>query len=139
MPTPKKPRNMCLNCGKKCNKPNKKYCNTSCHQEHRYKRRASKIKQTGVATAGWKAKEGIKIYIINEKGHQCEICKKKHWCNSPIPLVLDHIDGNSSNWEVDNLRLVCSNCDAQLPTYKSKNKGNGRYYRRQRYAAGKSY
>jgi len=38
-----------------------------------------------------------------------------------------------------NLRLVCGNCDMLLPTYKSKNKGNGRHNRRKRYAEGKSY
>ena len=40
---------------------------------------------------------------------------------------------------LDNLRLVCPNCDSQLPTFKGRNTGNGRYYRRQRYKAGKSY
>ena len=41
--------------------------------------------------------------------------------------------GNSSNNMRDNLRLVCPNCDSQLDTYKSKNKGNGRINRRKRY------
>jgi hypothetical protein len=53
--------------------------------------------------------------------------------------ILDHIDGNSSNNDITNLRLVCSNCDSQLPTYKSKNKGNGRHYRRERYKNNQSY
>ena len=39
---------------------------------------------------------------------------------------MDHIDGNSENNRLDNLRLICSNCDMQLPTYKAKNKGKGR-------------
>ncbi len=39
----------------------------------------------------------------------------------------------------ENLSLICSNCDANLPTYKSKNKGNGRHYRRIKYKEGKSY
>jgi 5-methylcytosine-specific restriction endonuclease McrA len=54
-------------------------------------------------------------------------------------LILDHVDGNADNWELANLRLVCPNCDAQLPTFKSRNRGNGRAYRRARYAAGRSY
>ena len=33
---------------------------------------------------------------------------------------------------------VCGNCNMQLPTFASKNRGNGRFYRRQRYAEGKS-
>jgi len=53
--------------------------------------------------------------------------------------VMDHIDGNADNNSLDNFRLVCGNCDMQLPTYKNKNKGNGRAWRRKRYAEGKSY
>ena len=48
----------------------------------------------------------------------------------PVPLVCDHISGNSSDNEIENFRLVCCNCDAQLPTFKSKNRGNGRSYDR---------
>lgn len=60
-------------------------------------------------------------------------------CNGlPLRLVLDHIDGNSTDNCRDNLRLVCPNCDSQLPTYKARNKGSGRAWRRQRYAESKS-
>lgn len=46
-----------------------------------------------------------------------------------VPLVVDHIDGNAENCSVTNFRLVCGNCDMQLPTYKNKNKF-GRAWRR---------
>lgn len=49
-----------------------------------------------------------------------------------IPIVLDHINGDSTNWTLYNLRLICPNCDAQTNTYKGKNIGNGRHWRRQR-------
>ena len=32
------------------------------------------------------------------------------------------------NNKLENLRLLCPNCHAQTPTYKAKNKGNGRNY-----------
>lgn len=53
--------------------------------------------------------------------------------------MLDHIEGDSTNNRRENLRLVCPNCDSQLPTFKARNRGNGRAWRRQRYADGKSY
>lgn len=81
----------------------------------------------------------VKLFLKSILGETCGVCSGKDWCGRPIPLVMDHIDGDSSNWKISNLRLVCGNCDMQLPTYKSKNRGNGRAFRRQRYAEGKSY
>jgi hypothetical protein len=78
--------------------------------------------------------------VINRiKEHRCEICGITDWCNKPMILLVDHIDGNANNNDITNLRLICSNCDSQLPTYKSKNKGSGRHYRKTRYHNGQSY
>jgi hypothetical protein len=41
------------------------------------------------------------------------------------------------NHKIENFRLVCGNCDMQLDTYKSKNKGKGRKYRRALYQTDK--
>lgn len=73
----------------------------------------------------------VKRYLIGTYGHRCGICEMSDWQNQPIPLICDHIDGDSTNNELTNFRLVCCNCDAQLPTFKSKNRGNGRQYDRE--------
>ena len=44
------------------------------------------------------------------------------WQGKPMPLILDHINGINNDNRIENLRFVCSNCDTQLPTYKSRNK-----------------
>jgi len=75
----------------------------------------------------------VKLNIIEKYGHKCAICGITEWMNQPVPLVCDHIDGNPENNLINNFRVVCGNCDMQLPTYKSKNRGNGRAYRRKRY------
>ena len=84
-------------------------------------------------------KRPFKRMMIEMYGHRCSVCGMEEWMKQPISLVLDHIDGNASNGDIKNLRLVCGNCDMQLPTYKGKNMGNGRSWRKQRYAKGKSY
>ncbi|HRZ18579.1 MAG TPA: HNH endonuclease signature motif containing protein [Methanofastidiosum sp.] len=68
-------------------------------------------------------------------GNYCSICKEKEWMGKPIPLVFDHIDGNASNWNLDNCRLICPNCDHQLPTFAGRNSGKGRKYRKKYYTA----
>lgn len=81
----------------------------------------------------------LKSFIITQKTHQCEVCTFSKWGEHDIPLVLDHVDGNASNNHIENLRLLCPNCDAQTENYKSKNKKSSRNARRERYQAGLSY
>jgi hypothetical protein len=71
-------------------------------------------------------------YVLNNKPH-CEICNLEIWNKQPIPLELDHIDGDAGNNFPKNLRLLCPNCHAQTPTAKGKNKGKGRKSRGIRY------
>jgi hypothetical protein len=61
------------------------------------------------------------------------------WQGKPLIFVLDHIDGNADNNARSNLRMVCPNCDSQLPTYKNRNLGSVRSSRRQGYTRGQSY
>ena len=68
----------------------------------------------------------VKQYLIHKYGHQCMICGLTEWQNQKIPLVCDHIDGNSQNIDIINFRVICNNCDSLLPTFKGKNKGKGR-------------
>jgi len=65
----------------------------------------------------------LKRYLLENETFQyeCSCCHLSSWLNVPIPLELDHIDGNSSNNELINLRLLCPNCHALTPTYRGKN------------------
>jgi hypothetical protein len=68
----------------------------------------------------------VRAYLVHKHGHKCMICGLTHWRDVVIPLVSDHIDGNSNNNELSNFRIICNNCDSILPTFKGKNRGNGR-------------
>jgi 5-methylcytosine-specific restriction endonuclease McrA len=52
----------------------------------------------------------------------CANCRLSEWMGGSIPLELDHIDGQSNNNVLSNLRLLCPNCHALTPTYRGKNK-----------------
>ena len=54
--------------------------------------------------------------------HTCVSCKNTTWLDQPVPLELDHINGDNKNNRLTNLRLLCPNCHALTPTYRSKNR-----------------
>lgn len=54
--------------------------------------------------------------------HRCNNCKLTDWLGKPIPLELEHTDGNSSNNLLENLELLCPNCHSLTDTYRGKNK-----------------
>jgi hypothetical protein len=54
--------------------------------------------------------------------YECSICKIKEWNNIPISLEVDHIDGDTFNNAISNLRILCPNCHSQTPTFRGRNK-----------------
>lgn len=54
--------------------------------------------------------------------YKCNECGLTEWCNKPISLHLDHINGDNLDHRIENLRLLCPNCHSQTETYCSKNK-----------------
>ena len=70
------------------------------------------------------ARHNLKKRILKDKkiAHICSCCGiGPEWNGKPMPLILDHINGENNDNRIENLRFVCSNCDSQLPTYKSRN------------------
>jgi hypothetical protein len=64
----------------------------------------------------------LRLALIKQgvKQHRCEICDLSTWLGKPIPLELDHIDGNNKNNELENLRILCCNCHAQTPNWRGR-------------------
>ncbi|MFI1835300.1 HNH endonuclease signature motif containing protein [Streptomyces olivaceoviridis] len=48
------------------------------------------------------------------------------WRGKPLPLEVDHIDGDWRNNRVDNLRFLCPNCHSTTDTYRGRGKGRAR-------------
>lgn len=45
------------------------------------------------------------------------------WRGAPLPLILDHVNGNNRDNRPTNLRYLCPNCDAQQETRGGRNRG----------------
>ncbi len=124
----------CLNCSKESlwsHQKTNKYCSVSCQQDYQYKTYITEWKQGlqdgrkgKLQTSGY-----IHRYILEKQNYQCAICSIFEWNGSKITLELDHVDGNGTNNAENNLRCLCPNCHSQTPTYKARNKGNGRKQR----------
>lgn len=100
-------------------------CSKKCSTAYRRFKSDKIIEQKGFGS-GHYHNARIRKYLIRKHGNNCMICGQSgdSWNGKPITLIVDHIDGKSDNNKLDNLRIVCPNCDCQLPTYKAKNKGN---------------
>ena len=67
-----------------------------------------------------------KKVLLNERGHKCEDCGLMEWKSQPIPLELEHIDGDNKNNVRENLKLLCCNCHALTPTWRGRNINSGK-------------
>jgi hypothetical protein len=135
MPNPKKPRIPCPICGKEPARSFYKYCSNICQQKYQQNKIIQDWKDgktTGLQTLGIVTKP-IKRYLRDKFGNKCCLCgwSKVNQKTGKVPLVADHIDGNWRNNSESNLRLICPNCDALLPTFSALNKGKGRGNRAQ--------
>ncbi len=125
----------CLNCGKehafKGYSYVNKYCDNKCQREYEYKHYIAEWKtgtQNGVNRFG--TSKHLYRYILEKQEGKCNICGIDSWNGSSLTLELDHKDGNHQNNNEKNLRCICPNCHSQTPTYKAKNVGKGRQYRK---------
>ena len=57
------------------------------------------------------------------KEEQCEMCGRRAWMGEPIPLELEHTNGQRGDNRFENLRLLCPNCHSFTPTYRGRNIG----------------
>ena len=100
------------------------YCSNACQMAAVQRALVAQWLATGVAHAGTGKGHYVRTHLLLEQDGRCAVCAiGTEWNGFALSFVLDHIDGDADNNNRANLRLVCPNCDSQLPTYKSRNRG----------------
>lgn len=65
----------------------------------------------------------FKRLVVLRDGWRCSVCKGTTWLDQPIPLDLDHTNGDPDDYSESNLRLLCPNCHRLTSTWGSRNRG----------------
>jgi hypothetical protein len=82
------------------------------------------IKRRIINIKDYATRSSVRKRIIKENlmPYKCIKCEISEWKGQKLSLHLDHIDGNSWNHELSNLRFLCPNCHSLTDTYTGKNK-----------------
>lgn len=66
-----------------------------------------------------------RLYSENLLKPICSICDQdENWKGVKISLIIDHINGIYNDNRIENLRIVCPNCNAGLDTFAGRNLKN---------------
>ena len=76
------------------------------------------LRRDSVASRGCVKLLVLRLKLLEER---CACGLVDSWQGRPLVLELDHIDGDSKNCEITNLRFLCPNCHSQTLTNKGKN------------------
>ena len=129
---------VCLNCGKKLNNRQTKYCCPSCQIDYQYKQYIERWKQG--KESGLKGEcqisNYVRRYLLEKNNFKCEKCGwgETNPYTGKIPLEIHHKDGDYKRTTEDNLEVLCPNCHSLTENYKNANskgrEGREKYYKK---------
>lgn len=114
-----------------------KFCSHQCQAAYTHSTFITQWKNGDINASicdGLSVSKHIRRHLFEKYTNQCCKCgwSKVNPTTGKIPLVINHIDGDSSNNVEQNLELICPSCDSLTPTYMALNKGKGREARRRK-------
>lgn len=117
----------CLNCNVafSYNKSStNKFCTIKCSSDYSKSGTERKIQNAENIS-----ESTLRRYVFSTCEKVCAICGLgDEWQGKKLGLHLDHIDGDSDNNTLANVRILCPNCHSQTENFGSK--GNGSRYKK---------
>jgi hypothetical protein len=79
-----------------------------------------------VESSTYKGNSDLRKRLIAEglKPAHCEWCGSDTWLGEPLPLHLDHVNGDHTDNRLENLRILCPNSHALTPTWCGRNRAS---------------
>lgn len=107
---------------KKFNLPDIKYDFKSQEHKNKFIRKEIPLEQILTENSNYGSNELKKRLLKNNiLQNICSNCGLQNvWAGKSLTLQLDHINGNSKDNRLDNLRLLCPNCHSQTSTFSGK-------------------
>jgi len=123
---------ICLNCSNKVKRNKSKFCSMECSLNYKAIEKRREV-LSNLENGKYISFKQLRALLLDTY-KTCQECNiEPIWNNKPLSFQIDHIDGNSDNNDIKNLRVLCPNCHTQTITWCSRNIKNtkrNKYLRR---------